>query len=711
MSTEVSRDISTDTWAILDRGLAPRAVAVYGASDRRLQSQAARIARQLTAHGYERRVALVNPRSQVVDGIATVTHAADSSLARELDFAVISVPREQVATAVDDCVAAGIRLAIVTSAGFGEADEEGRRYEDDLRSRASASGLRLFGPNCMGLINFTSRLHAANPPVELPRRAGHISVFGQSGWISTQLMELLSASGQGLDLWVTMGNAIDIDMPTMLEYAAQRPETSVVVLYLESVPEPDRLRDALLAVRRAGKEVIVLKSGRSEEGRLVAASHTGAMSSPDMFFDVLIRETDCIRVDTIREAAQAASLVAAIGRPRGPFAVVGSSGGDCVLAADTCSSIGLPLAALGASTQAEMRRILPQVSVRNPADVTPFAKEGRTEAELLSVIARDPDVGCLILLDGQWRRIDNVAVPPEDIHAFVSSMGLEAPMIEITRASAEHRDALAGAGVALGLDDEVIWRMLRRLVESTPQRPAAAATETPSPGRPPAVLPELEAFEVLRANGIPVVESVPVTSEAEALETARRLGFPVVVKGLLPGVTHKALLDLVETNLVDEDQLVGSWSRVSRILEEHGGGTVVIQPQETGGLAELIIGTTNDPLYGPHLVLGAGGRWAEDGADRAWVRLPVTPESARRALSDFPLGRRLLGHAAAHRAVDAIVGAACTIGEIAVARQDEIQDIEVNPFIVTSTGIIAVDAVVTLATGHERPEEKGSKNG
>jgi acetate---CoA ligase (ADP-forming) len=697
--------VGAELRGLLDRGLAPRAVAVYGASDRRLNSQAARIAKAILGGGYEGRVALVNPRAQTVHGVETVPSARDSALAGTLDFAVVSVPREQVSAALNDCIDAGIKLAIVTSARFGESDDTGAQLQAALQ-RQSARGLRFFGPNCMGLINFTDKLYASNP-LYVPTRSGSISLFGQSGSLSVRIMQVIAAEcGQGLDLWITMGNSANLDIPTMLSYSAGRDTTSVAVVYLENVSDPDRLRDGIRAMRAAGKEVVLLKSGRTEIGGAAAMSHTGAMSSPDEFVDVLVEETGCIRAYSVREAGQIASIIATTGRPRGPFAVVGTSGGDCVVVGDMCTALRVPLSRLDAATATRMRAAVPQTSTTNPIDITPFSRDSGHESELLRAIAHAPDVGALVMLDGwHWRYDDGSLVPPGEFASFFKDLGLDVPVIHDSEMPTEELEALGAAGVAVTADGETIWRSLARIASGTDlaapsavtSPPAAAplgpSDESPAPAR--RAVPELEAFERLTGLGLPMIDTVTVESRDVLARVCADLGFPVVLKGLISGVTHKAARQLVRIGVTSLEEAESVWQDLDAVVRVEGG-RVVAQPQIQNPRAEVIIGTRDDPHFGLHIMVGEGGRWADREPDNAWARAAIDIDAARRLLAKTRIGRRLLADPVGSSDVDGVARAISQVSRIAAEHRAEIAEIEINPLLVRASDVVAVDALILL---------------
>ena len=696
---------STKLTETLDRALTPRAVAVYGASSRRLGSQAARIAAKLLATGYDGRVALVNPNPQDVHGVATVPSASKSTLAAELDLAIIAVPREAVADAVADCAMAGIRLAIVTSAKFAEADARGVELQDQLAARAKELGVRLIGPNCMGLINFTDRLVAAGR--ELDARQGRISVVAQSGYLSMRMMDYIRETGQGIDLWVTMGNSCDLKPADMIEYAGARGRTAVIVAYLESVPDPGRLSAAIRSARTAGTEVVLLKSGRTALGSQVAASHTGALASSDVFVDVLAEDADCIRVGTVREAAQVASLIAAFGqRPTGPFIVTSGSGGDCVLAGDWCAEQDIPLATLSDATLDRIHQIVPEAGEGNPIDISPFPFDGSNrQLSVVSEFAADPGVGCVVLMDGWgWESQESADGPRVRLDPLVTA-GQPPPVHVIvdSRISEWQRDQLVAAGLAVTSDGETIWRSLGHIVRQAraagtlPE--AATSQDTAAPqdvGTPaPVRLPELEAFARLREAGLPMVTTECVRTPGELLRACASLGYPVVMKGLVQGVVHKADRQLVHVDVWGDEAALAAWRLLSETVAEHGG-EVVVQPQLRGALAEIIVATRDDPQYGLHVIVGAGGKWVETDSDVAWAAAPVTSARAARLIRRTRIGRGLSGKYPHLLEDSALPAAVAVVSSLAAQWRDRVSEIEINPLMVLPDAWQAVDAVVTV---------------
>ncbi|MDI1288334.1 MAG: acetate--CoA ligase family protein [bacterium] len=695
---------------VLSRALVPRAVAVYGASSKNAgEGQGARIVSKLNEFGYRGRVAVINPNPQEVDGTPTIASARDSTL--DIDLALIAVPREAVIDALTDCASIGVKLAIVTTAKFAESDQRGVELQEQLVAKARELGVRLIGPNCMGVVNFSDGLVCAGRP--LPVRPGRISVVAQSGFLSMRILNYIEESGQGIDLWVTLGNCVDLTPAEMIEYLGQRAETSVVVVYLEQIIDPARMRNAIESARAAGTDVVLLKSGRSALGSATAASHTGALAAPDTFLDVLAEEADAIRVDTVHEAAQVASLIAAFGkRPVGPFVVTSASGGDCVLAADWCTKYDVPLATLSPSTLARVHKITPEASWGNPMDLTPFPFVKDNPLVPVAALVDDPHVGGLILMDGFQFPIETDEDGPRAVLEPLITAGQPPPLPIIldsrvgdgyARLPEWERDQLVSAGMAVTSDAETIWRSLghiarqARAADNSPASKAEATAAGHAHGNAdaPKRLPELEAFNRLREAGVPMVTTEQVTSQHELLEVCQLLTYPVVIKGLIPGIVHKADQQLVHIDIWTDEQALGIWQKLAATVVERGG-EIVVQPQLRSVLAEMIVATSDDPHYGPHIMVGGGGRWVEADADVAWATAPVTGERATQLVLRTKIGRALAAKYPSLVTDGDLPKVIAAISRTAADWSDTVSEIEINPLMIQADAVTAVDAVITL---------------
>jgi acyl-CoA synthetase (NDP forming) len=702
---------AADVASILARALEPRAVAVYGATDRMPGRQY--VDAVVLSPGYADRTALVNPSPKTIHGLSTTPSALDSHLAGQLDFAVIATPIPAVAASVEDCGRAGIPVASIITAGFSEAGGDGRGLQEELLATARASNVRLIGPNTMGVINVTAGFRAARP--YFVARPGSISVLAQSGVIPSRIMEEVGMAGHGIDIWATLGNCADLGVPDFLPYLAARETTKVIVVYLESVTDPDALRTALQQARAAGKEVVVLKSGRTARGSVATASHTGAVSSPHTFFELLLRECDVVSARTVRQAVEAAVLLDTHGRIRGGIAVVLGSGGEAALTTDLAEEYDVPLARIQPETVAKIKALVPEIGTVNPIDLTWAAGQRGHSHTIYDLFADEPDVGCIVLLDGGlW---PPGSFPPEmEAKRFALEYRL-AEKVPVIREVREHdpslgpndRLTLVQAGIAVTREAETLWPVMRQLVrrprsDDEHEEPAAVAEQLiPPPANQ--IVSELDALRVLASARIPVVPYRLLPDESEARIAFAEFGPPVVLKGIARGVTHKTEAGLVRLNIADETAALDTYRALRASLAAYPDAEVVMQPQIRDVVAEMIVGIVNDPRWGLHLMLGPGGLAAEEVTDRVWAALPLDREDARTMIQSIPVcraiaRRRAGGAALMERLADLLLA----LSDFASASERTLAEVEINPVLIREADVLAVDAVLSFTAAVPQPD-------
>ena len=521
-------------------------------------------------------------------------------------------------------------------------------------------------------------------------------MLAQSGSVGVEILDQIGQSGLGIDLWVTIGNCADLGAADLLRYLSKRESTRVIACYLESIGDVADLRAALADVRAANIEVVLLKGAAFDRGAQVAASHTAAMASADKFVDVLTRESGVVRVETVREVAQAVSILSTVGRVRGNVAVVAESGGHAVLAADACERHGIALAELAAQTTSDLRRIVAELGVVNPIDMTPFARGPERERQILETIARDPAVDCIVLLDRTDWRADTDSASEWRATAVETIRATRAlvPVVQDGSMTIDVRRALAASGVAVTQDGETVWRSLARVMAASPPIERGHA-EAPSDERSiedPGILDTARTVELLMQAGLRLVERAFVDTPEEARAAAEAIGYPVVVKGAVPGVGHKTELGLVHLNLHTEEQLLSALAQLDAVMSANGGGRIEVQKQIVDGLMELMVGVIDDAAFGPHVMVGRGGVWAEYEDDRVWARAPVSVSEALDLVDELRLAPAVFGGARGVFGDRAAVAEQISrLSHLAVERRSEIAEVELNPLIVSESGAVAVD--------------------
>ena len=695
------------TAASLRPMLEPRAVAVVGAS-RNPSSIGRRILDAIVAAGFNGSVYPINPQAAEVAGLKA--YASARELPRGVDLAVVAVPSEAVPGVVDDCAAAGIRSLVVISAGYAEAGAEGWARQQRLTEQVRSHGMRMVGPNCMGLLNAdpSVRLNASFSPIFPPH--GHIGLLSQSGALGLAILELATGRRLGLSTFVSVGNKADVSGNDLLEYWEQDPSTHVLLLYLESFGNPRRF--ARLA-RRVGrtKPIVVVKSGRTHAGARAAGSHTAAIAVSDVTVDALFEQSGVIRADTLDEMFDIASCLDLQPLPAGRrVGIVTNAGGPGIMAADACDAAGLVLADLSSETRARLsERLTGMASAGNPMDM--IASAGPEQyRQTIETMLTAPEVDSLIV----------IFTPVEVGSSGPILEAIRAGVNAARRAGADRKPVLTSVMATPGrpIPIDAIGERLpafafpenaaRALGKATayatwraaPQGllwgfddcdTAAAraicrgALDRPGDGW----LSDSEVHGVLRACGVPLAASGLAHSADDAAALAATTGFPVAAKLSSRDVQHKTdrggvRLDLADAAAVRSayDDIVAATQRAFPAAVIDG---VLIQSMVSGGV-ETMMGVVQDPLFGPLVAFGLGGIHVEIFKD---VRIRMAPLSDRdvdqllHGIRGFPLLQGYRGHAAAD--LDALRELLLRLSRLA-DDVPEIAELDLNPVMALAPG-------------------------
>jgi acyl-CoA synthetase (NDP forming) len=677
----------------------PASVAVVGASDdpEKIGGRPLRYMREL---GYGGLVVPVNPRRDQVQGMATVPSLADSPVVP--DVALIAVPGQACVDAVATAAAMGVKGAVVMSSGFGETNTaEGERMQAELLDHARRGGMRIVGPNSQGLGSFHSGavLSFSTLFTEEPPADGPVGIISQSGALASVPYGILRRRGIGVRYAHGTGNDIDVTAAELAADAIDDPDLRLLLLYLENVGDPESLVELGERSRRNGVPVVALVGGRSQSGSRAAASHTGALATERRVLDAFFERVGIWQVQSVRELVAASELYLQDWQPSGSnLAVVSNSGAVCVLAADAAEDEGLPLAVLEPATVEALDDVLPAFAATgNPVDVTAaLLTDSGLFGKVLPVLARDPHVdACLLGIPVAGRGYD-VEQFARDAAAFAAGTPLvcaipqpnvAAPFVEAGLAVFEEE---ASALAALG---QYLAHRARMARADTLPRPAVGARPELAPGQ----LNESESLSALAELGIPVVPHELVTSPADAAAAFERLGAAeVVVKGCSSAASHKSELGLVRLRLASGAEAVGAAEEVAAAAAEHGVPLdgFLVAPM-VRGLHEGLVGASLDPVFGPVLVLGAGGVHVEVMPDTQVLLAPCTLEEVHEAIARLrmaPLLAGVRGEAASD--VDAWAKAVVRASEVLADPTSPLAGFDANPVMLLPTGIAAVDAVV-----------------
>lgn len=700
----------------LDPLFSPRSIAVIGASRKR-GSVGGEIFHNLLANGFEGPVYPVNPTSKTVQSVRAYPSIAD--VPEDVDMAVVVVRRDLVQDVVDACGKKGVKAVVVISAGFGETGESGRKMQDRLVATVREHGMRMVGPNCLGILNTDPavKMDATFAPTWPP--AGRVSFSSQSGALGLAILDYAQSLGIGVRSFVSVGNKADVSGNDLILHWEQDPLTDVILLYLESFGNARKFTQ--IARRTARKKPIVaVKSGRTAGGSRAASSHTGALAGADTAVDALFKQTGVIRTDTVEELFDMAMLLANQPVPKGNrIAILTNAGGPGIMATDACESRGIVVTPLAPETEAKLREFLPaEASVRNPVDMIASASaEGYRRA--IPLLLDDPNVDSLLVI-------------------FVPPLVTEAPAVAAAMreglAAAKHgpdKTVLACFLGTRGVPEALATLQAGKIPSySFPEAAAIALTRAVSYGKwlaqpdgATAAFPVDRAAAaaalamakdrgksgesvwldpsavraLLGAYGIRMPGTGTAKTAKEAAALAEKMGYPVAVKLDSKTITHKSDIGGVKLGMKDAAGVERAFEEIRAALvklgkEKEMDGVIVQQMASEG--VETIVGTSVDESFGHLIMYGLGGIHVEMLKDVAWGVAPIADVDADRMI-DAVKGSKLLegyrGSAKADR--PALREVLLRVSQL-VSDFPEVQEMDLNPVRVMVRGAVAVDARV-----------------
>ena len=680
----------------------PRVVAVIGANRERGKI-GSEILHNLITAGFTGTLVPVHPTASHIDGLEAYPSVTDVPYA--VDLAVIAVPAEHVLTAVDACIAKNVPAICVISAGFSECGSEGRAREALLVDRIRRAGCRLIGPNCMGLLNTDPavRLNATFAPVYPP--AGGVAMSTQSGALGLAILDYAKRLNIGISSFVSVGNKPDVSGNDLIQYWADDPHTSVILLYLESFGNPRKFSEIARRVGRT-KPIVAVKAGRSSAGSRAASSHTGALATSDTVVDALFRQAGVIRTERLEELFDVAALLSNQPVPQGRrVAILTNAGGPGILAADACEANGLELPTLSESTRAELRSFLPAAaSVGNPVDMLASASPDHYRRSLAAIL-QDDSVDSVI----------TIFIPP-----------LVTEPNEVASAIADASQTVAGKPVlgvfmrAEGAPAALAPIPCYAFPESAAQalaRVVAYARWRALPAEPPAVITGVdrarirtivaavlergggwvtadEAGDLLTASGISTAAARTARSLDEALGAAAAIGFPVALKALGPALLHKTERRAVALDLTNSGSVRAAYRDFASRLGTEMTAVLVQQMVPKG--VEMIVGALHDPLFGPLIACGTGGVLVDVLADTSFRLHPLRASDARDMIGELRGARLLRGYRGAPPADEAALGGLLLRISTLVSEAPEIQELDLNPVMVLASGVRVADARIRI---------------
>jgi len=711
----VLRDLPSHEQHYLTYLFEPRSVAVVGATEKPGKVGEVLVS-NMRAAGYRGELLAVNPKYRSVHGIPSFPSVAD--LPHAVDLVVIATPAATVPGIIAQCGVAGVRAAIVITAGFSETGPEGLRLEREVIAEARRHGVRMIGPNCLGMLRPGLGLNATF--ARGGARPGSLALVSQSGAVCTAMLDWAALNKVGFSSVVSLGGSVDLDFGEIIDYLAADACTEHILLYIEGVRDARRFLGSVRAAARA-KPVILMKVGRHPAGSRAVVSHTGAIVGGDDVFDAAVRRAGAVRVRTIGQLIAAAQALSAHVRPRGNrLAVITNGGGPGVMAADHATDLGLAMAALSANTVAGLQRALPSNwSHGNPVDLIGDADCGRYRAAVSACLADDGVDGALVILTPQAMTDADAAAAA----VIEASRGAAKPLVACwmgEQSVISARQALREAGIPVFRTPEPAVEMFAHL--SSFYRNQQALLQVPGPlshtlapdlaaaralvdaavreGR--LLLGAAESAALLRAFHIPVGGGLPARSADEAARVAQQTGFPVAMKIRSPDITHKSDVGGVRLGLADAQAVRLAYDEMLRAARaakpEAKLDGVSIEPMivRRNG-RELLVGVVRDPVFGPAITFGAGGIAVEVMRDRSVALPPLNAFLVRDMISGTRVSKLLREFRGAPAAdMAALESVLLRVSEMACALP-WLAELDINPLIADESGVIAIDARVVLA--------------
>jgi acyl-CoA synthetase (NDP forming) len=695
--------------------LKPESVAIIGASN-----DPARIGgrplRYLIDVGYAGPIYPVNPRRETVQGLPSFANV--SAIPAPVDLAIIAVSAHKAIASLEECAAKGVSAAVVFSSGFAETGDAGRALQDRLTEIAHASGMRILGPNCLGIYNsaigffatFTATLENG-----LPKPAG-VGLVSQSGAYGSHVSLLAIRRGIGIRYWITTGNECDVELGECIAFLARDPDIRVIVAYAEGVRDGDTLLNALTLARNARKPVVFMKVGQTSIGAQAAASHTAALAGSDAVYDSVLRQFGAYRASDTEELVDVTYACGLGVLPKGRrIGFLTVSGGVGIQMADAAVAAGLDVAPMPGPAQARMKALLPYATTRNPVDTTAqvFNDPGLIDAYLDIMLESgeyDAVVAFLTFVAAAESMVAPVRRAIENAHAKYPDRLIVLVIVAPEAIVRRYEDAgcLVFEDPTRAVRAVAALHRIQQAFEapiSSPADPAAAVVETLA-DEP---LSEQASKRLLAGAGLTVVEDRLATSADEAADAVRELGFPVVLKIASVDIAHKTEVDGVRLGI---DSAEGVREAFRTLME----GTkrqrpdarlagVLVSPMMGGGV-ETILGIHRDPVFGPVVMFGLGGVLVEVLDDVSFRVAPFGEDEARRMVLELK-GRAILEGARGRGPYDlqALFTTLARLSQFAAIHADTIESVDINPFLVLpeGRGAVALDALIIPRNASHHP--------
>ena len=700
---------SKEQMASIHTMLNPRSFAIVGATPR--QQYGGRMLAAALRMQDRVKVFAVNPKYDEVMGVKS--YKSITELPQTPDVVAVVVPYNHVLSTLKEAHAKGTRAAIVISAGFAERGLDDRAgLQEEVAAFARESGLRISGPNCLGLANIRDNIWLTSSSRQMTGVNGKVGLVCQSGaTLFGPFLARAADSGMGLSYVVSTGNEADLEFADFARYLLDDEGTTVIAGFVEGFKNATKFIEVARLAAERGKPIVLIKIGRSDLGKRAASSHTAALTGSDALYDTICRQYGVIRVPSYDDLLEVAQLMAQSHKPKQPgVAVVSHSGGICSLTADMCGQAGLDLPVLSDKARGVIDGILKGFGwAANPADVTGKANSDFFPA-IMDAMINEPGVGTLAIASaGREQQSDQVIALRERTDKNVAFMWTG------TRDTSPSLSKLKAAGVPLFYTPDSLARGLRHLIDyhawhekrmanGFARAPAITATQSQTLTKLRALkrktLSESESKQLINAWGVATSMEVCTQDADAAVKAADKLGYPVVLKADSADIPHKTEADVVRLNLHDADEVRAAYAAIISNAKSHAPQArlngVVVQEMVSGGV-EVIVGVSYDPQLGPTLLFGTGGIMVEVYKDVAMRHCPITLAEAHEMISEVKGAKLLQGFRGKPACdLDALAGVLVNVSHLAVHLNGQLAELDINPLLVLpkGQGVKAVDALV-----------------
>ncbi len=689
--------------------LRPESVAVIGASDTPSRI-GGRPIHSMKAMGYAGRIHPVNPRRETVQGLPAFASIRD--VPEPVDCALVAVPAAIAVGAIRDCADCGVKSAVVFTSGFAEQGEDGAAAQAEIARIARDSGMRIVGPNCLGVFAMDSGWYGTftNAPAMIERPPGPVGIVSQSGAYGSHVLIVAQRRGVGANYWVTTGNECDVEIGEVIDFFVESPEVEIVVAYAEGIRDAARLRQALGKARDARKPVVFMKVGRTGEGARAAASHTASLAGSDAVYEALFRQYGVYRAGTTEELVDIAYACQYGSYPTGRRVSLQTiSGGVGVQMADDAVRYGLEVAPLPPPVQKKLKALIPFAGTHNPVDFTAQAlNEPDLMLENIGLTIEEADYDSHIVFMTTVPATPFMKEPCAELFRTVRERWPEEPMIMSLVGDRDVVEAYEKLGYPVFEDPSLAVRALAALTRFGEAFGRGAGRSPPEPPAgmlpaPAAPVGERDALALLASAGIPVVRAGLAATPDEAVAAAAALGGPCALKIASPDILHKTEIGGVLLN-VEGDAAVADGARtlLRRAAERKPEARIdgVLVSEMAAGGVETVLGAVSDPVFGPAVMFGLGGVFVEALKDVSFRLAPFGVDEAHRMIGEIR-GRAVLDGVRGAPTADlhALADALARLSVFAAANAGRIESVDINPFVALPEGGAAADALIVPRAG------------